>query len=148
MRDAIPKAAFIAFTGTPLILGEEKTREVFGDYVSVYDFQQSVDDGATVPLYYENRIPEVELKQYVRDALAQVVDTAGLSDEEERKLDSEFRRDYQVITRNGRLEKIAQDIVIHFVNRGYKGKAMVVSTIDKATAVKTYDKVQKHWIVS
>ena len=67
MRDAIPKAAFIAFTGTPLILGEEKTREVFGDYVSVYDFQQSVDDGATVPLYYENRIPEVELKQYVRD---------------------------------------------------------------------------------
>lgn len=145
MRDAIPKAAFIAFTGTPLILGEEKTREVFGDYVSVYDFQQSVDDGATVPLYYENRIPEVELKQYVRDALAQVVDTAGLSDEEERKLDSEFRRDYQVITRNGRLEKIAQDIVIHFVNRGYKGKAMVVS-IDKATAVKMYDKVQKHWI--
>jgi type I restriction enzyme R subunit len=144
MRTAIPKAAFIAFTGTPLIVGEEKTRDVFGDYVSVYDFQQSVDDGATVPLYYENRIPEVELEQRARYVLANAVDSAGLTDEEERKLESEFRRDYQVITRNDRLEKIAKDIVNHFVDRGYKGKAMVVS-IDKATAVKMYDKVQKHW---
>ena len=61
MRTALPNASFIAFTGTPLIIGEEKTREVFGDYVSVYDFRQSVEDGATVPLYYENRIPELQL---------------------------------------------------------------------------------------
>jgi type I restriction enzyme R subunit len=61
MRNALPNAAFIGFTGTPLMAGEEKTREVFGDYVSVYDFRQSVEDGATVPLYYENRIPELQL---------------------------------------------------------------------------------------
>jgi type I restriction enzyme R subunit len=60
MRTALPNASFIAFTGTPLIIGEEKTRQVFGDYVSVYDFRQSVEDGATVPLYYENRIPELQ----------------------------------------------------------------------------------------
>ena len=59
MRTALPNAGFLAFTGTPLIVGEEKTRQVFGDYISVYDFQQSVADGATVPLYYENRIPEL-----------------------------------------------------------------------------------------
>ncbi len=61
MRAALPNALFVAFTGTPLIAGEERTREVFGDYVSVYDFQQSVEDGATVPLYYENRTPELQL---------------------------------------------------------------------------------------
>jgi type I restriction enzyme R subunit len=61
MRNALPKAAFIAFTGTPLIVGEEKTKEVFGDYISIYDFKQSVEDGATVPLYYENRILELQL---------------------------------------------------------------------------------------
>ena len=62
MRSALPNAIFLAFTGTPLIAGEERTREVFGDYVSIYDFQQSVEDGATVPLFYENRTPELKLK--------------------------------------------------------------------------------------
>ena len=61
MRRALPNAMFLAFTGTPLIAGEERTREVFGDYVSIYDFQQSIEDGATVPLYYENRTPELHL---------------------------------------------------------------------------------------
>ena len=63
MRAALPKALFLAFTGTPLIAGEERTREVFGDYVSIYDFQQSVEDGATVPLFYENRTPELQLDE-------------------------------------------------------------------------------------
>ena len=61
LRNALPNAAFLAFTGTPLIAGEERTREVFGDYVSVYNFRQSIEDRATVPLYYENRSPEVQL---------------------------------------------------------------------------------------
>src|SRR5205823_9413320 len=61
MRNALPNASFIGFTGTPLMAGEEKTREVFGDYVSIYNFKQSIDDGSTVPLYYENRIPELQL---------------------------------------------------------------------------------------
>src|SRR5262249_16030398 len=62
MRTALPNALFLAFTGTPLIAGEARTREVFGDYVSIYDFQQSVEDGATVPLFYENRTPELRLE--------------------------------------------------------------------------------------
>jgi type I restriction enzyme R subunit len=61
MRAALPKALFLAFTGTPLIAAEERTKEVFGDYVSIYDFQQSVEDGATVPLFYENRMPALQL---------------------------------------------------------------------------------------
>ncbi len=61
MRNALPNAAFLAFTGTPLMVGEERTRQVFGDYVSIYNFKQSVEDNATVPLYYENRIPELQL---------------------------------------------------------------------------------------
>ena len=62
MKDALPNASFIGFTGTPLMAGEEKTRDTFGDYVSIYNFMHSIEDGATVPLYYENRVPEVQLK--------------------------------------------------------------------------------------
>lgn len=145
MRTALPNAAFIAFTGTPLIAGEELTRKTFGDYISIYNFKQSVDDKATVPLYYENRIPEVQLKnEDLNEDLERIIEEAMLSPEQEEKLQREFAREYHIITRDDRLEKIAEDIVRHFVNRGYQGKAMVVS-IDKPTAVKMYDKVQKYW---
>ncbi|MBA7509850.1 hypothetical protein ES705_01822 [subsurface metagenome] len=145
MRNALPKAAFIGFTGTPLIAGEEKTKEVFGDYVSIYNFKQSADDRATVPLYYENRIPELQLTNRDLNAeMEQLLDEAALDEEQERRVEREFSREYQVITRDTRLERIAEDIVDHFMGRGFMGKAMVVS-IDKATAVKMYDKVQKYW---
>ncbi len=145
MRNAIPNAAFIGFTGTPLIAGEERTKEVFGDYVSVYDFKQSIDDNATVPLYYENRIPELQLfDEGLEDKLAQIVDEADLDEEQENKLEREFSREYHLITRDDRLEKIAEDIVHHFTGRGEEGKAMVIS-IDRITAVRMYDKVKKHW---
>jgi type I restriction enzyme R subunit len=145
MRSAIPNAAFIAFTGTPLLVGEEKTREVFGDYVSIYNFQQSVEDRATVPLYYENRIPELQLtNEDFREEMTQLLEDAELDEKQEAKVAREFSREYHLITRNDRLEKIAKDIVSHFVSRGYQGKAMMVF-IDKATAVKMYDKVQRHW---
>lgn len=148
MRTALPKAAFIAFTGTPLIVGEELTRKTFGDYVSVYNFKQSIDDNATVPLYYENRIPEVQLKESeMKEGIEQILEEAMLSPEQEEKLQREFSREYHIITRDDRLEKIAEDIVKHFLNRGYQGKAMVVS-IDKPTAVKMYEKVQKYWTVT
>ncbi|MCD4777654.1 MAG: type I restriction endonuclease subunit R [Desulfobacterales bacterium] len=145
MRNALPKAAFIAFTGTPLIVGEEKTKEVFGDYISIYDFKQSVEDGATVPLYYENRIPELQLtnKDLNKD-LECLIEEAELDEEQEKKVAREFAQEYHLITRNDRLEKIAEDIVAHFMGRGTTGKAMVIS-IDKATAVKMYDKVQEYW---
>ncbi|MDI6784928.1 MAG: HsdR family type I site-specific deoxyribonuclease, partial [bacterium] len=145
MRTALPNASFIAFTGTPLIVGEEKTRLVFGDYISIYNFKQSVDDKATVPLYYENRIPELQLtNENLNEDMQQMLEEAELDEEQEKKLEREFSREYHLITRKDRLETIARDIVVHFINRGFRGKAMVVC-IDKATAVKMYDTVKKHW---
>ncbi|MCZ7398981.1 MAG: HsdR family type I site-specific deoxyribonuclease [Candidatus Methanoperedens sp.] len=124
MRNALPNAAFIAFTGTPLIIGEEKTKEVFGDYVSIYNFKQSVDDGATVALYYENRIPELQLtNRELNEDLQRVIEEAELDEEQENKLEREFAREYHLITRDDRLEKIARDIVAHFMGRGQFGKA-------------------------
>ncbi len=145
MRTALPYASFIAFTGTPLIIGEEKTREVFGDYVSVYDFRQSVKDGATVPLYYENRIPELQLtNENLNEDMERLLEEAELDEGQEKKLEREFARQYHLITREERLETIAKDLMRHFTGRGFLGKAMVIS-IDKATAVRMYDKVQAHW---
>lgn len=145
MRDALPHAAFIGFTGTPLMVTEEKTRQVFGDYVSIYNFKQSVDDSNTVPLYYENRIPELQLtNENLNEDMERLLEEAELDDDQEKKLEREFAREYHLITRDDRLEKIAEDIVAHFMGRGHAGKAIVVS-IDKATAVRMYDKVQKYW---
>ncbi|MBE3119250.1 MAG: type I restriction endonuclease subunit R [Candidatus Atribacteria bacterium] len=145
MRTALPNAAFLAFTGTPLIVGEEKTRQVFGDYISVYNFQQSVVDGATVPLYYENRIPELQLvNENLNEDMERVLEEAELDEAQESRLEREFARDYQLITRNDRLEAVAKDLVEHFTGRGFQGKAMVVC-IDKATAIRMYDKVKTYW---
>ena len=145
MRTALPNAAFLGFTGTPLMAGEEKTKEVFGDYISVYDFGQSIADGATVPLYYENRIPEMQLiNDSLNEDMAALLEDAELDDEQERKVEQVFTREYHLITREDRLEAIAKDLVNHFVGRGYQGKAMLVC-IDKATAVRMYNKVQDHW---
>jgi type I restriction enzyme R subunit len=146
MRAALPNAMFLAFTGTPLIAGEERTREVFGDYVSIYDFhQQSVEDGATVPLFYENRTPELELTNpELNDEIYNLIEAAQLDEEQEAKLERELSKQYHILTRDDRLETVAKDIVRHFLGRGFVGKAMVVS-IDKATALKMHDKVKKHW---
>jgi len=145
MRRALPNASFIGFTGTPLVEGDSITRDVFGDYVSVYDFSAAIADGATVPLYYENRIPELQLvNEDLNDDLNNVIEEAILDDAQEAKLEREFLRQYHLITREERLDKIAADIVEHYMNRGYMGKAMVVS-IDKITAVKMYIKVQTEW---
>ena len=145
MRKALPNASFLAFTGTPLINSEEKTREVFGDYVSIYNFKQSVDDKATVPLFYENRIPELQLtNKDLNEGMYEIIEQAELDENQEKKLQREFAHQYHLITRDDRLETIAEDIVKHFTGRGYQGKAMVIS-VDKATAVRMYDKVQKYW---
>ncbi len=145
MRRALPNASFIGFTGTPLVEGDAVTRDVFGDYVSIYDFSAAIEDGATVPLYYENRIPELQLiNEALNDDLTDVIEEALLDEAQEEKLEREFLREYHLITREERLDKIAEDIVDHYMNRGYMGKAMVVS-IDKITAVKMYLKVQIQW---
>lgn len=145
MRAALPRATFLAFTGTPLIAGEERTREVFGDYVSVYDFQQSIEDGATVPLFYENRTPELQLVNAdLNDEIYELIESAALDPEQEARLERELGRQYHLITRDDRLEAVARDVVRHFLDRGFFGKAMVVS-IDKATALRMHDKVRQHW---
>ncbi len=145
MRTALPNAKFVAFTGTPLIAGEERTREVFGDYVSVYNFKQAVDDGATVPLFYENRTPELEITNPdLNEAIYDVIEEAELNDEQEKKLERLLGQKYHLITRDDRLDQVAKDIVHHFLNRGYQGKAMVVS-IDKLTTLKMFAKVRAEW---
>jgi type I restriction enzyme R subunit len=148
MRRALPNAAFIAFTGTPLIATDaEKTKEVFGDYVSIYDFAQSIEDGATVPLYYENRIPELQLaNEDLSDDLDRLIEEAALDEAQEARLAQVFSRQYHLITRDDRLDKIADDVVKHFAGRGYRGKAMYIA-IDKATTLRMHDKVRVRWHV-
>ena len=98
-----------------------------------------------MPLYYENRVPRMELtNEQLNEDIEGILEAAELDETQESRLEREFAMQYQVITREERLEVIAEDIVSHFMGRGYRGKAMVIS-IDKATAVKMYDKVQKHW---
>ena len=144
MRISLPNASFIGFTGTPLMAGgEEKTREAFGDYVSTYNFAQSVEDGATVPLFYENRVPKLEnVNPDIQKDLERVMNFYDLAPEEEEKLEQEFSTFYHLITREDRLNKVAEDIVTHFTARGYNGKAMVVS-IDKKTAIRMHTKVKE-----
>jgi len=145
MRNALPNASFLGFTGTPLIAGEERTREVFGDYVSIYNFAASTADHATVPLYYENRIPQVAIENPTfADDLTAIVEEADLDETEERQLARALGQQYQLITRDDRLDAVAKDIVEHFLGRGFPGKGLVVS-IDKVTAVRMFEKVQQHW---
>lgn len=147
MRNALPNAAFLGFTGTPLMAGEERTREVFGDYISIYNFAQSISDGATVPLYYENRIPELQLtNDALGDDLEELLEDADLDEAQALKVEREFAREYHLITRDDRLDTIAADLVRHFVGRGLRAKAMMVC-IDKATAVRMHNKVREQWEV-
>ncbi|MFY0636653.1 type I restriction endonuclease subunit R [Maricaulis maris] len=145
MRRALPNAAFLGFTGTPLMAGEELTKGVFGDYVSIYNFTQSIEDGATVPLYYENRIPELQLDQSAfNDEVQGILEAAELDEDQEKELERKLGRDYHLITRPDRLKTIAEDLVEHFLGRSKRDKAMMVC-IDKATAVRMYDNVQTVW---
>lgn len=146
MRNALPKSSFIGFTGTPLIKGEDEiTRNIFGDYVSVYNFKRSVEDNSTVPLYYENRGEFLKLENpNINEEMRSVVEELDLDPDQTEKLKRLFLRDYPIFTAEKRLRAIANDIVWHFNNRGYKGKAMVVC-LDKITAVRMYDFIQQYW---
>ncbi|HXQ34253.1 MAG TPA: DEAD/DEAH box helicase family protein, partial [Anaerolineales bacterium] len=145
MRAGLPKAQYLAFTGTPLLGRERKTNRWFGDYVSEYTFRQSTDDGATVPLFYEKRVPQVLIQnEDLSNEFYEILEDENLDDAQQAKLEKRFAKEIEVIKRDDRLEKIAQDIAYHFPRRGYLGKGMCVS-LDKFTAVKMYDKVQRLW---
>lgn len=143
MRKALPNASFIGFTGTPLFKDDELTRRIFGDYVSVYDFKRSIEDGATVPLYYENRGEKLRLDNpKINDEIRTAIEAAELDEDQTEKLKRLFAKDYPILTAEKRLRSIAKDVVEHFNNRGYKGKAMFVA-LDKLTAVRMFDYISE-----
>ncbi len=150
IKIALPNAQFIAFTGTP-ILKSGLTEQWFGSYISEYNFAQSIEDGATVPLYYRKSVPSVEQvnEELVGDA-AEILDSHDLNEEQQQKLDREYSTLFEVVKRDDRLDEVAKHIVKHFPSRldviNEEGdrkpmKAMVVS-IDKFTALRMHDKVQ------
>lgn len=145
MRKGLPNAQFLAFTGTPLLGSKKLTNQWFGKLVSEYNFKQSIEDGATVPLFYQNRKPKVNLQNDdLNDEFAEIVNEEELTEEQLEKLEREYAKELSVIRADDRLNTIAEDIVKHFPRRGYLGKAMVIS-IDKFTAVRMYDKVKHLW---
>lgn len=145
MRAGLPNAAYLAFTGTPLLGRERKTNAWFGDYVSEYNFQQSVEDGATVPLFYEKRVPEVLIQNDdLNEEFAEIIEDENLDEAAQQKLEKRFAQEMAVIKVDDRLDTIARDIAYHFPRRGYLGKGIVIS-VDKFTAVTMYDKVQALW---
>jgi len=130
MRDALPNASFIAFTGTPLELADRNTRQVFGDYISIYDIQRAVEDGATVPIYYESRLAKLELDEQERPKIDPEFEEVTEGEEVERKerLKTKWAQLEAIVGTEKRLRLVAQDIVEHFEGRleALDGKAMVV----------------------
>ncbi|PTP28804.1 type I restriction endonuclease subunit R [Vibrio splendidus] len=143
---AIPNASFLGCTGTPLIDNEiELTKKIFGGYVSVYDFKRAMDDGATLPLRYLNRGEKLDIENPDLDhRMAEIINDEDLDTDQVAKLRREFARDYPIMTSDDRLDKIAKDLVWHFNDRGYQGKAMFVA-LDKPTAVRMYELVIQYW---
>lgn len=146
MRNALPNASYIGFTGTPLFGDDEITRKVFGEYVSTYDFQRAVEDGATVPLYYDARGDKLgvavgDLNERIAAKLEELetedIDVA-------QRLERELQRDYHVITANKRLDQVARDFVEHYSNAWETGKSMLVC-IDKVTCVRMYNLIDTYW---
>jgi len=145
MRTGLPNAQYIAFTGTPLLGNKRLTNQWFGDYVSEYNFAESVKDNATVPLYYVKRVPEVALQNdFLESDFAEILESENLTEVEQKRLENNYSQLLEVIKRDGRLDAVARHIVEHFPRRGFRGKGMVIS-VDKFTAVKMYDKVSRYW---
>ncbi len=149
MHDALPNASYIGFTGTPLFKDDEITRRVFGEYVSTYDFQRAVDDGATVPLYYDARgdkldIAVGDLNERIANKLEEFGDLETEDIDVVQRLEQELRRDYHVMTAEKRLDQVARDFVEHYSTAWESGKAMLVC-IDKVTCVRMYELIDRHW---
>ncbi|HOY68042.1 MAG TPA: type I restriction endonuclease subunit R [Candidatus Ozemobacteraceae bacterium] len=146
MRNALPNAGYIGFTGTPLFKDDEITRRVFGEYVSTYDFQRAVEDKATVPLYYDARGDKLgvaigDLNERIAEKLEEL--EIGNIDVEQR-LERELQRDYHIITAGKRLDQIARDFVRHYSTAWETGKAMLVC-IDKVTCVRMHRLIEFYW---
>ncbi|MBS1866797.1 MAG: type I restriction endonuclease subunit R, partial [Acidobacteria bacterium] len=146
LRNALPKASYIGFTGTPLFNDDEITRRVFGDYVSTYDFQRAVDDKATVPLYYDARGEKLHVAtSELNDQIAAKIEEAEIDNVDvQERLERALRQEYHVITADERLKRIARDFVKHYSTSWESGKAMLVC-IDKITCVRMYQLIEEYW---
>ncbi|MBL0295778.1 MAG: type I restriction endonuclease subunit R [Betaproteobacteria bacterium] len=146
MRLALPNAAFIGFTGTPLFKNDHLTQRIFGGYVSRYDFKRSEEDGATVKLVYENRGEKLGVaRKDLNDRIAAAIEKAELDADQQAKLQKLLGQDYEVITADDRLLKIAQDFVEHCAARWEAGKAMLVC-IDKVTCARMLAMIKPLWL--
>src|SRR5213079_371061 len=145
MRLALPNAAFIGFTGTPLFTHDYLTKRIFGGYVSTYDFKRSEDDGATVKLVYENRGEKLGITRLdLNDRIAEKIEEADLDPDQIALLEKLLGKDYEVITADDRLDKIADDFVDHCATRWESGKSMLVC-IDKVTCARMYQRIMLRW---
>jgi type I restriction enzyme R subunit len=151
MRDALPNASFIGFTGTPIELSDKNTQAVFGDYIDVYDIQRAVEDGATVRIYYEGRLAKIELDEDEKPKLDEDFEevTEGEELEKKEKLKSKWARLEKVVGADKRIKLVADDLVNHFEQRlsALDGKGMVVC-MSRRICVDLYDQIIKlrpHW---
>ena len=146
MMKLLPTAARIGFTGTPLLSGDNITARTFGGYVSVYDFKRAVEDGATVPLYYENRGEKiVDLHNpEITNRILEAIENADIDVDQQDKLEAEFAKEIHLLTAEPRLKSIAQDFVKHYSDLWTSGKAMFVC-LNKVTCVRMYNYVQDYW---
>ncbi len=146
MVKLLPTASRIGFTGTPLLSFDNITERTFGGYISIYDFKRAVEDGATVPLYYENRGEKIqdlhnpEITQRILDA----IDAADMDADMQDKLEAEFAKEIHIMTAEPRLRSIARDFVRHYSDLWASGKAMFVC-LNKVTCVRMYNYVQEYW---
>lgn len=146
MARILPTASKIGFTGTPLFSNDDITRRTFGDYVSIYDFKRAVDDGATVPLLYENRgekIKEITNPAITKEIL-DAIERADVDPDQEEKLEREFAQEIHLLTAEKRLRIIAKDFVEHYTDLWTTGKAMFVC-LNKVTCVRMYNYAQEYW---
>jgi type I restriction enzyme, R subunit len=145
MRLALPNASFIGFTGTPLFRHDELTRRIFGNYVSRYDFKRSEEDQSTVRLVYENRGEKLGIARLdLNDRIANAIEKAELDQDQTALLEKLLGKDYEVITADDRLDKLAADFVEHCTTRWQTGKSMLVC-IDKITCARMFQRIEPRW---
>ncbi len=145
MRLALPNASFIGFTGTPLFKHDELTKRIFGGYISRYDFKRSEEDQSTVRLVYENRGEKLGIARLdLNDRIAEAVEKADLDPDQQALLEKLLGKDYEVITADDRLDKLAEDFVEHCSTRWETGKSMLVC-IDKITCARMFQRIEPRW---
>jgi type I restriction enzyme R subunit len=145
MRLALPNASFLGFTGTPILKHDQLTRRIFGSYVSRYDFKRSAEDNSTVRLVYENRGEKLGLAPLdLNDRIAEAVEKADLEPDQTDLLEKLLGKDYEVVTADDRLDKLADDFVEHVTTRWQTGKSMLVC-IDKVTCARMLQRIEPRW---